>query len=159
MAILMLVLIGLVAMVGFKINDSVNSSNDQFILGINSSETLTLTNDTYVATGQRFGYSIASMYNATQTFSANYSIIGNASGSMFKYTMHNGTSGMLAGDYVVSYYYKIPRSSYYTMQNSTGGLNQFTQNLSLVALIVIMSIVIGLLWTSFGGMLGSSGTV
>ena len=43
--------------------------------------------------------------------------------------------------------------------NTSAGITQITQNLSLVGLILIMAIIIGVLWTSFGGMLGHGGSV
>jgi hypothetical protein len=44
-----------------------------------------------------------------------------------------------------------------TIGNASAGLNQVVSQLSLVGLIVIMSIVIGVLWTSFGGMMSGQG--
>lgn len=41
--------------------------------------------------------------------------------------------------------------------NGTLGIQQITSQMTLVGLIVVMSIVIGLLWSSFGGMLGGRG--
>ena len=46
-----------------------------------------------------------------------------------------------------------------TVGNATAGINQVVTQLSLVGLIVIMAIVIGVLWTSFGGMMGSTGGI
>jgi len=43
-----------------------------------------------------------------------------------------------------------------TVGNASAGITQVTGQLSLVGLIVIMAIVIGILWTSFGGMMGGS---
>lgn len=43
-----------------------------------------------------------------------------------------------------------------TVGNSTLGIQQITQQMTLVGLIVVMSIVIGLLWSSFGGFVGGS---
>lgn len=50
-------------------------------------------------------------------------------------------SGYSAGDAV-----------YDAAQNSTLGIGQITSQMTLVGLIIVMSIVIGLLWSSFGGM-------
>lgn len=44
-----------------------------------------------------------------------------------------------------------------TVGNATAGINQVVSQLSLVGLIVVMAIVIGVLWSSFGGMFGSGG--
>lgn len=51
-------------------------------------------------------------------------------------------SGYSAGDAI-----------YDAAQNSTVGIAQITSQLTLVGLIIVMSIVIGLLWSSFGGMM------
>ena len=48
---------------------------------------------------------------------------------------------------------------YLAAANVSSGIAQVTGNLSLVGLIIIMAIVIGVLWTSFGGMLGHGGGV
>ena len=50
-------------------------------------------------------------------------------------------------------------SAYLAVENSTAGIQQVTSQLSLVGLIVIMAIVIGVLWTSFGGMLNRGGGI
>jgi len=50
-------------------------------------------------------------------------------------------------------------SVYLAAQNSTLGIQQITSQLTLVGLIVIMSIVIGVLWTSFGGMFNRGGGI
>ena len=41
-----------------------------------------------------------------------------------------------------------------TAGNASLGIQQITSQLTLVGLIVVMAIVIGLLWSSFGGMMG-----
>lgn len=46
-----------------------------------------------------------------------------------------------------------------TVENATDGIEQITSQLSLVGLIVIMAIVIGVLWSSFGGMMGGGGGI
>lgn len=52
------------------------------------------------------------------------------------------------------------RPAYYAAQNTTAGLNQIVSQLSLVGLIVVMAIVIGVLWTSFGGLsFGNAGGI
>lgn len=53
--------------------------------------------------------------------------------------------------------YSAGDAVYDAAQNSTLGIAQVTSQLTLVGLIVIMSIVIGLLWTSFGGLMGRGG--
>jgi hypothetical protein len=44
---------------------------------------------------------------------------------------------------------------YLAIENSTSAIQQITSQLSLVGLILIMSIVIGTLWLSFGGLFAS----
>lgn len=44
-----------------------------------------------------------------------------------------------------------------TVSNSSLGIQQITQQMTLVGLIVVMAIVIGLLWSSFGGFIGGRG--
>ena len=46
-----------------------------------------------------------------------------------------------------------------TVGNATAGINQVVSQLSLVGLIVIMAVVIGVLWSSFGGAFGSGGGI
>lgn len=48
-------------------------------------------------------------------------------------------------------------STYLAIENSTAGIQQVTSQLSLIGLIVIMAVVIGVLWASFGGMFSRGG--
>ena len=48
---------------------------------------------------------------------------------------------------------------YLAAENSTAGINQITSQLTLVGLIVIMAVVIGVLWSSFGGVFRGGGGI
>lgn len=53
--------------------------------------------------------------------------------------------------------YSAGNAVYDAAQNSTLGIQQITSQMTLVGLIVVMAIVIGLLWSSFGGMMRGGG--
>ena len=151
--VLLLVFVSLIAIVGIKINDSLQTTDSGTITtAIN--ETVALSNNSYTALTYSRALYITSLGNATETMgSANYTLLGNKTASSVQFLYSNGTgaAGGVAvdGNYWVYYTYDIPSEAYYAAGNSTTGIEQITSQLALVGLIVIMSVVITLLWGSF----------
>lgn len=48
-------------------------------------------------------------------------------------------------------------SVYLAAENTTAGIQQLTSQMTLIGLIIAMAVVIGILFSSFGGLFGSSG--
>lgn len=157
-AVLLIIIIGVTAVVGISINSQIQSQGISYTqTGVNETS-VAFTNNTYSALAVPYAISITSIGNASMTIgSANYTLLANTSASSVQMLYYNSTStvpenatGFLNGNYWVMYDYNLPNDAYRAAGNSTLGIQQVTSQMTLVGLIVVMAIVIGLLWSSFG---------
>lgn len=154
-SVLLIVIIGVVAVVGININTQLESiSLDQTRVN----ETVTITNNTYNALNGDGAVAIYTIGNTTWNInttvgSGNWTVFSNITGSSFNfvYSSEGSVGTFVDGSYWVSYDYMQENNAYRAATNTTRGVQQVTQQLTLVGLIVVLSIVIGLLWSSFGG--------
>jgi len=155
MAVMMIVFIGLIAVVGITINTQLRDSS---WTSATHNETIAIANNTATSLAFPRALSISSLGNVTYTVgSANYTLASTESTSTVTVVYSDSAGVWASGNYWVVYEYKNIDSAYSAADNSTKGIQNITDQLSLIGLIIIMSIVIGILWTSFGGMFRSSG--
>jgi hypothetical protein len=156
--VLVLVFIGLVSVVSLNINNAMETTSYDTVSILNESHT-TFTNNTYQAfTGCRVATGLIDVHNTSGSIfsNANYTINTGEYGSSIKpYIVQLTTAGYSAGTYSVSYYCNQDNIITLSVRNSTGSIQVITQQLPLLGLIIIMSLVIAILWSSLR--IGKSG--
>ena len=150
---LAIIIIGVVVVVGISINDGLQES--EFTTRYYNDTSVSTTNNTYLSIDVANVKGIVSAGNSSSPYTAigtgNFTTIVSNESTTTSSVLFSGWNGYTAGQtnwvYVT---YEVPNDANLAARNSTTGVEQISTQLSLVGLIVVMAVIIGILWTSFG---------